>query len=588
MSTSAQQIPPLSTALERRFYPRIVPHAPLFLAISPSDACQEALLLNVSENGLLISTPADLACNFVARISIPLSTLPKPVQVTARVLWTSEDRKLAGIQLLDLTEHDRQRIRKWGAQESLQAGQLGSANPPLVARSSADAAEAAQQTLLLTPDAPPDGSLNVLKDSSPLLPSLVFRTQRGSIATRRIVIAMLVVIACLAAAFFLRSETLSKAFARLTENSSTPTAAATLTQDSQGSPEAAQTPIHNAVSRIPSLNPIESAANAKSDLTITPALRDSPLKIANFTDASSVYQKVSALPAQRHKMRTESTVPSEPSETSTRSSDSNPSHPPVANQAPARNDLSPATAVPPATGVASEKTPAVEKTDSSSDVSPEPLPSAPAPLSMSAALPAATRAVSTTNSSEASSSNFTSNPIAAPARAAISPTPGALIPRPAMQPIVRMDAPQRQVLDIRLPPGSPASFFLLPGHRILQSPTATLYLQRSVRMPAAHIGWPFNRTRKVIVGQLISRVDPQPAQFPPVPGSSVRVQATISEDGRIGNVRPILGQPNLLPAVVQAIREWRFQPTLVDNKPVKTQCYVVIQFHAPLYTSAKR
>ncbi|MGC1607785.1 MAG: energy transducer TonB, partial [Candidatus Acidiferrum sp.] len=94
--------------------------------------------------------------------------------------------------------------------------------------------------------------------------------------------------------------------------------------------------------------------------------------------------------------------------------------------------------------------------------------------------------------------------------------------------------------------------------------------------------------RKVIVGQLISRVDPQPAQFPPVPGSSVRVQATISEDGRIGNVRPLLGQPNLLPAVVQAIREWRFQPTLVDNKPVKTQCYVVIQFHAPLYTSAKR
>ena len=95
MSASAQQVPVLTTTVERRFYPRTVPHAPIFIAL---DESKEGLLINVSENGLLLSTPAELRCNFVARISIPLNGLPKPVQVNVRVVWASEARKLVGIQ----------------------------------------------------------------------------------------------------------------------------------------------------------------------------------------------------------------------------------------------------------------------------------------------------------------------------------------------------------------------------------------------------------------------------------------------------------------------------------------------------------
>jgi hypothetical protein len=91
---STQQPPAIPTSLERRFYPRFALHAPIFITF---DEANESLLLNASENGLLLSTPAELGCNFVARIAIPLDGFPKPVQVSVRVVWASETRKLASI-----------------------------------------------------------------------------------------------------------------------------------------------------------------------------------------------------------------------------------------------------------------------------------------------------------------------------------------------------------------------------------------------------------------------------------------------------------------------------------------------------------
>ena len=96
------------TAIERRFYPRIVPLAPIYISMRDADQC---LVLNASENGLLLSTPTELPRNFVARIALPLNGLPKPVLVNVRVLWTSETRRLAGIQILDVSDQDRQQIR---------------------------------------------------------------------------------------------------------------------------------------------------------------------------------------------------------------------------------------------------------------------------------------------------------------------------------------------------------------------------------------------------------------------------------------------------------------------------------------------
>ena len=107
MARTAQVQPfsALSTTIERRFYLRIVPLAPICISINDANQC---LVINVSENGLLLSTRTGLPCNSVARIALPLDGLPKPVVVNIRVLWTSEIRRLGGIQILDVSDHDRQ------------------------------------------------------------------------------------------------------------------------------------------------------------------------------------------------------------------------------------------------------------------------------------------------------------------------------------------------------------------------------------------------------------------------------------------------------------------------------------------------
>src|SRR5215472_7327186 len=115
MSSATEKIFEQNGAVERRFYPRSAPSALIYVTFGQTD---QALLLNVSENGVLVSTPQDLDCNFVARLSMNLSGLPRVIQVNARVLWTSESQKRAGIQFIDLSEHDREQIRKWQALEA--------------------------------------------------------------------------------------------------------------------------------------------------------------------------------------------------------------------------------------------------------------------------------------------------------------------------------------------------------------------------------------------------------------------------------------------------------------------------------------
>jgi hypothetical protein len=151
-----------------------------------------------------------------------------------------------------------------------------------------------------------------------------------------------------------------------------------------------------------------------------------------------------------------------------------------------------------------------------------------------------------------------------------------------------MDTPERKTMEIHLQTGYRGSFFNLPGERVLESPSVTMRIQRSVRMPATHSLWPFNRNKKVVIGGLMSRVDPQIPQNQIRSADIVRVVATVDQDGRVENVKPIHGSANLLPNVLKAVQQWRYQPTSIDGKPVETQCDVLFQFHAPTDRRAQR
>ena len=585
MSTPAQQIPPLTSSVERRFYPRIVPHAPIFVAFRPFNQCQEGLLLNVSENGLLISTPANLICNFVARLSIPLNTLPKPVQVTVRVIWVSDDRKLAGIQLLDLSEHDRQRIRKWGTQESAQSRQSELDHPQIGVAPFITSSETNQKTRSFTEEPPTSGLLDTL----PLAPPLIIRTRPIATVARRAILGALLATVCVAAAFFFRSDALGKVFARLTENRAQSNPVAPPAQDAQGSPENPVASKPNVVTQAATLTPILSAAKSKGALAETPAPEDSSQEKDDSPDAKRVGPGVSPAQAQGYKLRTEPIHPSEPASETYRTPNTDPARSPVEDQAGARETLSSTAAIPTSSDAAPAKNATVDKSSASADAAGESLPAFLVPPTSSEPLPTPTRTAEVPTG--ASATITSSAPSGLPSRQIVASTRPAFSLKsdaPVVQPVIYMDAPRSQVFEVRLPNGYQRAFFSLPGERVLDSPPVTIYIRRSVRMPGTHGGWPFNRSKKVVVGQLIARVDPQAAQIPASLDGLVRVKATVAKDGHIENVRPILGPATLIPAVLTAVSEWRYQPTLVDNKPVETQCIVVIQFHTPAYRAARR
>jgi hypothetical protein len=162
-----------------------------------------------------------------------------------------------------------------------------------------------------------------------------------------------------------------------------------------------------------------------------------------------------------------------------------------------------------------------------------------------------------------------------------------MVPLKSDPPVIQMDAPGRRVMEIHLPSGYRESFLNLPGERILESSSTTMHIQRSVRMPTTHAGWPFHRDKKVVVGDLISRIDPQVSSTQLGPTDFVHVRATVAEDGHVESVRSIHGTQNLMPVVVKAVYGWHYQPTLVDGKPVETQCDVVVQFHVPIGFGAR-
>jgi outer membrane biosynthesis protein TonB len=140
-----------------------------------------------------------------------------------------------------------------------------------------------------------------------------------------------------------------------------------------------------------------------------------------------------------------------------------------------------------------------------------------------------------------------------------------------------MDAAQGAVTEITPPRTS--SFVTMPGERVFDSPTVTMHIQRSVLVPADH-GVLWRTHKKLALGELTSRIDPQLPHLP-IASGSITLQATIDKDGRVSNLRPLYGSSDLLPSVSKAIREWRYDPTYLDNKPVETQAQIELDFHPP-------
>jgi hypothetical protein len=517
MSTSAEHFVALTAPVERRFYRRIVPSALVYLAFGQN---RVGMLLNVSENGLLVSTPLGLTRNFVYRVSLRLNGLPRAIQVRVRVVWTTESKR-AGIQLLDLGEHDREQLRKWGALE----GARETSSEPFA---SPHNSKPSQKTTESSPVAAEPPKIPAPVANTPSARPGLPRTPATS-ATLAFVTSATLAVVGLAVGLFFGNRPFHEAFIRFAgagKDSAADTATSTNTLRQRT--KDAQTRVS-----IVGLNPISKDAAQQTAASVT----GSADSFLNIPTDKRLERKIPVAKIDWDSF----------------------SQRPARVPAKANLDASGSGATTSTSGQLSTNSPipesiASDSTDSDKPSLPNDLP--PAAPSGNASVPFAL-------------------PILPPPPRATRTSRIEGTPDPV---VVHLDVPESRVIEVT-PPSSHASLVSLPGERVFQSPSVTIHIQRSILMPAGPKAWLSGRSKKVLLGELLSRVDPQTPHLQVRSGASVSVRAVLDKNGRVENLKPVNGSITLVPSVIRAVREWRYQPTLLDGKPVETEAYVLVEFH---------
>ena len=116
--------------------------------------------------------------------------------------------------------------------------------------------------------------------------------------------------------------------------------------------------------------------------------------------------------------------------------------------------------------------------------------------------------------------------------------------------------------------------FSLKGH----FPDGCAIAQAAARMNATHHP---QVPPEVANRLLIHRVEPE---YPHIASTNhvqgtVLLHAVIGEDGQIRDLKAICGPPLLIPASLEAVRQWRYRPYELDGVPVPLETTVIVRFH---------
>ena len=98
------------------------------------------------------------------------------------------------------------------------------------------------------------------------------------------------------------------------------------------------------------------------------------------------------------------------------------------------------------------------------------------------------------------------------------------------------------------------------------------------------MGAPASDTRdagKDAAGQVVHRVEPAYPELARASraGAVLILEATVGADGRVREVKVLRGQPLFDPTAVEAVRQWRYQPLLLNGIPVPFIVTVTLNFH---------
>lgn len=164
---------------------------------------------------------------------------------------------------------------------------------------------------------------------------------------------------------------------------------------------------------------------------------------------------------------------------------------------------------------------------------------------------------------------------------AASPSMPATLPAHAEEPATRPANPPPSFFPVIAPgAGNVPRLVELPPEMVIDSATVLIHSRQIVFVPAEPGPESSHNPEKLQIGERISKVAPAyPAQAVQKGlGGTVHLHATIGKNGTVDSVRPIKGPILLIPAALDAVRQWRYRPTLLDQQPTEMQEDLTIEF----------
>ena len=111
---------------ERRSYPRQLVQSLAYVELGYSNG---GVALNVSEGGMAVQAIMSLYDDELPRLRVQLSHFKEAIEARAHIVWASDQRKLVGIEFIDLPEETRKLLREWVSLEN--QGFSTEASPPI-------------------------------------------------------------------------------------------------------------------------------------------------------------------------------------------------------------------------------------------------------------------------------------------------------------------------------------------------------------------------------------------------------------------------------------------------------------------------
>jgi hypothetical protein len=135
------------------------------------------------------------------------------------------------------------------------------------------------------------------------------------------------------------------------------------------------------------------------------------------------------------------------------------------------------------------------------------------------------------------------------------------------------------------------SFLLkLPVESVASGRSVSVQMQRFVMMPAESRWHHHSPIAKLAVGELLTQVAARQLETASNarPGDAVTVRAFVDKNGSVQDLKPVSGRFGLMPRVMRDVREWQFDQTLIDGKPVESEVNITVEFRSGPQLSRSR